>query len=166
MDFMARLRDWLARHPLKEPTHANRAAYTAEVMARVKARVSAPHAPGVRVQNRLAWGWPRLAAGLAAAAASVLLALTVHGAWRGQRLARAAAEEAEVLVALDEEALPLREEDLLLLAEMPAETDEQWLDETLQLLEELDEALPDDATSGGSEEEWLKELERLEIADG
>ena len=36
---------WLSRHPLKGPSGIDRAQYTAEVMARVKAQVSPALAP-------------------------------------------------------------------------------------------------------------------------
>ena len=40
--------------------------------------------------------------------------------------------------------------------------DDLWIEETLQLLEELDEELPEDAFDDWSDEDWLEELELLD----
>ena len=40
--------------------------------------------------------------------------------------------------------------------------DAAWLEETLQLLEALDEDLPVDSSDGWSDEEWLNEIEMLD----
>lgn len=52
------------------------------------------------------------------------------------------------------------------LAELPTD-DETWIQQTLQLLEELEQS--DDATSAGepaqSDDEWLQELEMIDEAD-
>jgi len=45
-------------------------------------------------------------------------------------------------------------------AESPS-ADDQWVEETLQLLDEFDEDLSDE-TAGTSEEEWLEELQQLD----
>ncbi len=161
MDFTAWLRTWVARHPLKEPMDTSRTAYTTEVMERVKALAPTPNLAPSQVRNNLVWGWgwPRLAVGLATAAAAVFVVFTMDETRHQRRLARSITDQAEILTALDEDALP-PDEDLLLLAETPA-TDEEWLEQTLQLLEELDEELPADAASEDSEAEWLQELEML-----
>lgn len=159
MDVVDWFRAWVAHHPLKQPADANRASYTAEVLARVKALAPTPPAPSQNAWPQLAWRWPQLAVGLATAAASVFVLFSIQQTWHQRQLARAVTEEAEVLVALDEDVLPL-EEELLLLAETPA-ADEQWLEELSQVLEAFDEDVPLDDDSL-SDDEWLKTLEQLD----
>ena len=67
------LLSWLTRHPLKEPTDMNRAQYTAEVMAKIKAAESPAPAPA-----RVWLSWPRLAMTLATVAAGMLIMLSVR----------------------------------------------------------------------------------------
>lgn len=139
-----KLFSWLSRHPLKGPADMNRAQYTAEVMAKIKAAESpVPALTPVRF-----WlPWPRLAMTLATVAAGVLIMMSVtHQAPR--QLAQPPEPVASVV-----------------LAESQASED-QWLDETLQLLDELDEdTSSSDSAGDGSEEEWLQELELLDETD-
>ena len=42
-------------------------------------------------------------------------------------------------------------------------TDEQWIEQTLQVLEQLDEGIPpEDAVEGTSDDEWFEELQILD----
>ena len=141
---------WLTRHPLKGPSSIDRAQYTAEVMARVKAPAQpapAPPArrllsPGRAAQFWLPWppacraaaqAW-RLALTMATVAAGILLMLTVTHPTSRRMFQLAQSQAAE----------------------------DQWLDDTLQLLDELDENVSDEATGNASQEDWLEELKQLD----
>ena len=176
MDFEAWFQRWLTRHPLKESTERDRASYTAEVMTIVKALAPAPTESMVKGWRRqVVWGWPRLA--LVAATALAGLAFVVFATTRhsGGRLAREIGRETQLLAALEGEGMAplngndvealthdLETADTLLLAESPPR-DEQWIEQTLQLLDELDEEVPVDASGGdSSEQDWIQELEVLD----
>lgn len=106
----------------------------AQYTAEVMDRVKAQASPAPAPAPARTWlPWPRLVLTMATVAAGILLMLTVT-----QPTSRR----------------------MLQLAESP-EAEDQWLDDTLQLLDELDESDADEAT-GASEEDWLKELEQLD----
>ena len=134
------LLSWLTRHPLKSPTDIDRAQYTAEVMAKIKAQVQPAPAPA---PVRIWLPWPRLAMTLATVAAGILIMMTVT-----HQASRQLAHPPEAV----------------LIAESPA-ADDQWLEDTLQLLDELDEDVSSETAGDGSEEEWLEELELLDETD-
>ncbi len=138
MDWLTR---WLARHPLRQPPAWNRARYTREVMARVQRL-----APGACAPARTrGWWWPQLALTAATAALGVLFAVGVNRAHE-----RAAMREAAAPMAAG----------AYQLAESPEGNDE-WLDGTLALLEQLDEEA--DATDdAGDDTRTLRELEQLD----
>ena len=149
MDGASWFRRWLSRHPLKEPSDLDRAQYTTEVMDRIRAleqpvAVSAPAA----ARRRMLWLRPALVAMTAAAAVAVVLLVR-----------RSDQSQLTVVQGLDdsqpETARALR------LAESPSE-DEQWLEETLRLLEEFDEELPEDVFEDWSDDDWLDELQMLD----
>ncbi|GEM_PF-6842130 len=149
MTFSEWLDRWGHRHPVKAPA-PDPSAFTSQVMRRL---ADAPAAEPWRLP-RLAW-----VTALAAAAVIVVLRLPTSPG----RLAAAIARDADVLAALGE---PV-EDDLsdealaaFLLAEAPADNDETWLAETMQLLEQLDESLPEGDSA--DDEEWLRELDMLE----
>ena len=121
---------WLTRHPLKRPSGIDRAQYTAEVMARVKAQTSPAPAP---TPVRFWLPWPRLVLTMATVAAGVLLMLTVTHPTSRRMFQLAESQDAE----------------------------DQWLDDTLQLLDQLDENATDEAT-GASEDDYLEELKQLD----
>lgn len=175
MDFTGWLTTWLTRHPLKAPPELGQARYTAEVMAKIKAM--APARSPVGMSQWLSW--PRLAlAGVGAA--GVLMLLVVNASRSSQvplaeRLTQAAQTLAEVDEPLPElmngQAVTELAQDLeaedhqLILAESSASQEQQWLDQTLELLDQLDEDVPgvnSDEPSGNDEEEWLKELDTLD----
>ena len=124
---------WLSRHPLKGPADdMDRAQFTAEVMAKIKAEESPAPAPA-----RTWMPWPRLAWTLATVAAGILIMMSVtHQAPR----------------------------QLAQIAESPAiASEDQWLDETLQLLDELDENAASGESAGNeADDQWLQELESLD----
>lgn len=187
MDFSTWLQSWLKRHPPKAPPHhMAQQQYTADVMARIKAD---PMQQVYRVRPVRSWlSWPRLALTVATATAGALIALTVFRVTQPPQVAEAptppavlaqvVAQEAELLAELEEGKADLLIENgdtldralettdtLLLLAEAPAsQNDEQWLEETMQLLDQLDEG----ASSGseeGSDDDWLDDLQLLDETD-
>lgn len=148
MDFAAWFKTWLARHPLNAPTDLGRSSYTAEVMARVKALAEPAPAPA----PARSWAaWPRWALTGAVAAAGMAIAFGVaRSIRRDEPLARDPASTPQILR----------------LAES-SPSDESWVEETLQLLDQLDEDISEDASSdaAGADEEWLDELEMLDERD-
>ncbi len=175
MDFTSWVRRWLTQHPLKEPAETDRAQYTAEVMARVR-RLAQP-APAPR---RVWWLRPVLVT-VTAAAAVVLVVGRVNQA--PIRVAHDA-EDGPMVAAVDKQPLiaqPAVPEDALveefaqsveefllaealILAESSSE-DEAWLEETLRLLDALDEDLPEGDTGDWSDDDWLDELDLFEDED-
>ena len=144
MDFATWLKTWLTRHPLKEPTTLDRADYTREVMARAKALDQPVPSPA-----RSWFPWPRLVLAVVTAAAGLALVI-----WTANRSTSQVAQAPAHTT--------------LTLAESPA-GDAQWIEETVQLLEQLDEndGVSQDATGGASnsDEDWLNELEMLDEGD-
>ena len=176
MNFATWLRSRLARYPLKEPPAFDRARYTAEVMERVQA-LGEP-APALRPSGPwLAWG-PRLALAAVAVAVAFVVVGRVRSPGPEQPLAEQIADDAQLLAALDEplplapvapdDAEELAQElaamDALLLAEAPP-SDDEWIEQTLNLLEQLEEDLPEDASDEPSGDEWLDELQWLDDRD-
>lgn len=145
MDVTTWLKTWLSRHPLQMPPEPDRARYTADVMARIRAleRPAASPAP-----IRLWAGWPRPALAWASAAAGLLLVIGVLSivSGRSTQLARHGQQ--------------------LVLAESPT-TDEAWLEETMALFDLLDEEIAAESAgeSFDTEEDWLQELQWLDEAD-
>lgn len=152
MEFLTWLRTWLTRHPLKEPADAARAHYTAEVMARVRAVGSLPGGSPARVPVRpwARWshslrqvvGWPRFAVAMATAAG---VAFAVHTA---SQTRRQLAQQPQGVTVSD------------------PSSDEEWLEQTLQLLEQLEEdSSTETAGDGADEEDWLEELQWLDDSE-
>ncbi len=170
MEFTAWLREWLVRHPLKEPRDLDRSRYTAEVMAKVKALGE----PLPSSAPRYRWlTWPQL--GWMATAAAFGVVVMVGTIERSHvRLAGQISRDVQVLSSVDDAAIDALVEsdpeiladdletiDALVLAEA-APSDDQWIAQTLELLEQVGS---DDATepSGDSDdEEWLDELQTLD----
>ena len=166
VDVVAWLKEWLIHHPLRSPSEGVQASYTAEVMARIK--TSEAPAP--------AWRWrprPRVAFALGTAAVCGLTALmVVHRA--PTQLAQQVEQSWQLLSELGEwDALPIGDLDeevrtvdhLMMLAEsQPASDDEAWIEQTIELLNTLDEpsAVPAEPQSL---EELLQELESLDESE-
>jgi len=175
MDFSTWLRTRLARYPLKEPPAFDRTRFVAEVMERVNA-LGGP-TPALRPAGRW-WAWPRLALAAAAVAVALLVVGRVQSPGPGRPLVEQIADDAQVLAALDEllplapvapdDAEGLAQElaamDALLLAEAPPSED-AWFEQTLTLLEQLEEDLPEGAADDPSGDEWLDELQWLDEHD-
>lgn len=177
MNFSTRLTNWVARHPLKEPPHHNPAWFTAQVMQRVKALQQPARASAfIRMQPWLSW--PRL--GLTAALATTTVVLLTASMQRTSgRLAEAVLRDAQVLDALDDTAVDpavngdaellaqeLQLHDALMLAEaLPS--DDQWIEQTMQLLDQLDQDVAEGSasnTSAPSTDDDL--LNELQLFDG
>jgi len=92
-----------------------------------------------------------------------------------QQLATEITRDSQLLAALDDTGLEplgatdeveaLTEDvellDLMTLAESPP-SDADWIEQTLQLLEEIDEDAPEETTGDTDEEDWLNELQLLD----
>ena len=178
MEFTAWIRQWLIQHPLKAPERVSREAYTAQVMARVKGEVEQAASPlHVARSVRIAWPWPRLALAALTVAAVVIIVTNMRQE-TSLHIAQEVTRSSQLLAALDEPvtdsmaprdleamAKELEEADRLTLAEAPP-SDDQWLEQTLQLLEQFDEdasvGKTDDASS---DEDLLKEIQNDEQSD-
>lgn len=160
MDFQQWLKQWFSHHPAKDPVSQDRAAYTAEVMQRVKELEAPAQAPAP------VWSWWRPTLALAAAAGIVLL--VVSKIEQTPQIAEEISSQPETIqvVSIPEVRSPQAAEPAplppaMVLAE-DADQDTAWLEETLLLLEALDEDLPMDSSDGWSDEQWLDEIELLD----
>lgn len=139
MDLTTWLTQWLHRHPLKAPPVEGRSRYTDEVMARVRRLAPAGPAP---VRRWLPWPG-RVVLAFASIAAGIAVTVAVSQAVCVPGFTPPAA--------------------VAVLAESPADDDQAWLEETLELLDDLEEDLPGDALQ--DDESWLEELEMLNDAE-
>ena len=179
MDFTTWLQQWLARHPLKmrDLNAEDRARFTQTVMQRMPAPASAA-TPGWRALLASLLR-PQLALGMAAAAILAVLlvgrqapgpaAVAQAGPSVEERALIVAAlndPTSDVLAAVDEQALAdeLMAQDALMLAEATPTADEQWLNQTLELLQQFDEDVSSDGAEA-SDEEWLQDLQLLDDAE-
>lgn len=169
MDFATWWHTWLTRHPLKAPSTIDASRFTAEVMARVRALRAMPAEP-LRWRWSALLGWPRLALATATLAALGVAVTLGTLQWSQARIARAVTQDAQLLAALDEmpELSPDDDAELMdrmVLAEATP-SDEDWLEQTIQMLEQVDEDDPSAASNEpSSEEDWLDELELLDETD-
>ena len=171
MDFSRWLTTWLTRHPLKEPADLDRAAYTREVISKIRGQAHRAPAAATR------W-WILTNPGLAlAAAVAVVLVVTTVQRSSGLQLAQRALRDAALLAGVDENGVDLPGDeterladdlellDTLVLAEAPP-SDDAWIQQTMQLLDQLDEdPASKDSSTDRSEEEWLDDLEMLDQDD-
>ena len=165
-DWMSR---WLRRHQMKSLPEEERARYTAEVMANVKALASAAGTPAAEFRARPVLGlWPRLWVAAATALATGMLIVGLHRPSPEVALIRDAQQLAQIEHLLPEAA---EEEDLsqelelmdtMMLAEADTSQDEVWIEQTLQLLEQTEELPEDNADSEESDDSWMNELELLD----
>jgi len=160
-DFLARLNAWLTRHPLKTPSESFRASYVEEVMARIR---TTPRPSPVLWFPR-----SRLALALGTAFAGVL-AFAVLMNRAPSQMARQVEQDWQVLATVGElPELPLGDlteemqaiDQMMLAQAEPALDEEAWIDETLELLNDLDEE-PEVSSDEEVLEEWLRELEVLD----
>ena len=175
MDFTAWLTRWLTRHPLKEPTGIERARYTAEVMTKIQA-VEQPSL----VPVRHGFPWLRLALVVATAAAGVAVVIVTTRP-SSQRLTEQVSRESQLLATFesdselltadhhDAEALAQEMEtmDTVVLAESQP-GDNRWIEQTVQLLEQLNQDMPADTSSEGGSvtgTDWIEELKQLDEND-
>lgn len=172
MDFSRWLTGWLTRHPLKEPTDPDRTAYTREVISKLKVQAAPARATTPRW-----WILTNPAMAFAAAAAVVLVVMMVRKPSESL-LTQRALHDAALLAAVGENGVELPGDeterladdlellDALVLAEAPP-SDDAWIQQTMQLLDQLDEdpSSDDASTDGGDDEEWLNDLEMLDQDD-
>ena len=139
MDWLTR---WFSQHPLRRPPAWDRAQYTRQVMARVR-RLEADRRAPARLP---AWlPWPRLALAAATAAAGLLLTI---GALRMSSGRLAATGSAAGTYRLAES----------------ADADDRWVEDTLLLLEQLDEEI-EAADEDLDDHDWLDELKQLDESE-
>jgi len=156
-DFRIWLAQWVARHPVRTPGQAPDASYAEDVMRRVKAASVPQERPAA------AW-WLRPWPAIAVACASVAVVASLVAERQPVRVAERADQDLRVLDALgvapdapeDVTEEELRGLDQLVLAEAQRDADEEaWIEQTLQVLDGLEE-----------EPEALHELqEELELLD-
>lgn len=131
---------WLTRWLVRHPLKTpeqDRSRFTAEVMARVRRLAESPSPEARPALWRPRWVFA------AVAAAGLVVVLRVAG--RSEQVAQAP-ESSRIQL---------------------AESDDWWIDETYQLLEQLeaDTGEPIADPSGASEDDWFNELELLEESD-
>ena len=147
MDVITWLHRWLSRHPLKEPTDADPSRYTAQVMARIRAVEQPKPSLG---RGRVAWLPGVLRPAVATMATVTVGAAVVLLLGRGDEARQGVTQR------------PTESHGQLMLAEEPLE-DDQWLVETLQLLETFDEEFPEETwLEDSSDEDWLRALEQVD----
>ena len=176
MEFTAWLREWLGRHPLKEPPELDGERFTAEVMSRVNTLSQPSQARGS--QGTL-HRWPFMRLGFVAAAAAAGIALIV-GAIAQSKSQRAdhSLHEAQLLAMIEDVDLAIQEapeaddpealaeeaeftDQLTVLAEATP-SDQQTIEQTLQLLEQLDEESFEGAVDDSSDRTLIEELQQLD----
>lgn len=168
MEFMTWLRGWLARHPLKEPDQTQRQQYTADLMKRVHAlpkpaRSTQP--AGWAIRQWLTW--PGFAMACATALVVIVMVGLRHNALQVAKQMQEEPEPSRMQVAqLPPAYVPpiaaVMKPDSVRLAEAQGD-DEQWLEQTLLLLEDLNESgSAESSSSNDSSEQWLEELKQLD----
>ena len=182
MDFSTWFRAWLWRHPLNAPATLSEPQYTTEVMARVRRLASTPSASTAAVTQPLVWGWPRLVLSAMSVAAGVVLTVGLVRHSREQT-ASGVAQDTEFLAQLGKQPESLLADDpdnlageLEAVDETTIETmtlaestpdDEAWLEQTLQVLDQMDQdAVPQaDTSERSSEDDWIDELQLLDESE-
>lgn len=175
MNFDAWFRTWVARHPLKTLRRDDPAQYTAEVMERIRT------IPQPAPASAVPWHWPAWTpTGLSVATAVVVLFL-ILGVFKPStvQLADHIIKESDVLAKFDETTIgepvveddaeelaqELQHRDTLLLAEATP-SDDQWINDNLNLLEQLNQEDPADETGPSStDSDWLEELKQLDESE-
>ena len=144
MDLPIWLRTWMARHPLKAPPDYDPAQYTAEVMATIRTTVTPRPARSLRPPWPWAVlaSWPRPTLALAGALGLIVVLLIVQRVIPQRLLA-------------GDTAPPPRQ-----LAE-DVSSDAEWIQQTLDLLEQFDEDVPVNNPSA-DDEKWLDDVDMLE----
>lgn len=171
MSFSTWLSGWLSKHPVKTPP-VDAQDYTRQVMARIQ------EAPAQRPAFSLAAFLPQLAVGaLAAALAMALLRPSVQPGVSGlvaQAGLLAALDDAFPLEALDADDIGglMEASDAIQLwtfaEDAAADSDQEWLEQTLGLLEQFDDPTSADASVDGGaaeDDDWLQELQMLDAVD-
>lgn len=172
MDFVQWIQDMLRRYPMK-PKHftpEERQAFTQGVMQRVRALEAQPQPVAVRSWS---WNWalPRLAVGVAMASLIFSVVWYQRPVLMQPGTMLASSQDLEVLHAFDAldenamvdelELLVDEAEDMqwMLLAEQAVSSDQEWIEQTLEVLDAFNEL---DLPAEEMDELWLEELDLLE----
>ena len=153
------LRNWLGRHPLKNPPEELQRDYVRQVMEKIQPEPAPAREPVWRL-----WTPPRLAFAGALAAAALVVAVhraPVRSADPIEREAQVLMDAGELASLIDnhlEEAL--EEQDRIVLAEA-VEQEKWWSDfvKDSQLLEELDETSSQEQGKVANDSDLLKEIQ-------
>ena len=152
MDFSTRLRSWLAGYPVKLPAEHNAAQYTADVIERVRA-IERPSAAPVPRQT-----WRHLTWFAAVATAALIMVVTGRQLGHGPLGPSGGLAFHPALTNGETEAMAqeMAVLDAMVIAEAEPSADEEWIDETLLLMEQLGEDASADPTS--DEDRLLEDL--------
>jgi len=180
MDVGSWIRRWVLRHPLKTPAADDRQQFTADVMARIKALEQPAPQPMILHSLRSLrsqWAWPRIAVVASTAALVALVAGRLeHAPPKASQVVQQLEHDAQLLAALGEPAVMASSDDLEELAQELEDYDtmllaqsggdeSDWIEHTMELLDQLNEDPSEDATGDSSDEDWLRELEFLDDSD-
>lgn len=175
MDVTMWVHHWLNRHSVKLPPMHDAAAFTQEVMQRVRTVAQSREAASASAW-RWNW-WPQM--GLALAAASVAL-VVLRPIASTDRIVKRILHDDALLSTLDDASAPAIETDspealaanlqmwdYLQLAQSPTSSDEAWIEQTLQVLDAVDESVskndsPESTPDSSTDDPWLEELDWLE----
>lgn len=172
MEFLTWFRTWFTHHPINTPAPYDPTQYTAAVMERIRAAEQPARRPAL-VSSWLSW--PRLSLAVATAAAGLLVIVSsvrqshnrlAQAILQGSALL-AAVNDANVDPAINGDVDVLTEEletlDTMMLAQSPP-SDERWVEQTLELLDQVgeDESSANDSADLTNEEEWVDELRQLD----
>ena len=144
MDLATRFKQWMNRTTVRIPSQHDPAQYTAQVMERVRASSR----PAVAAAPLVFWrSWSRVGLATALAAAAIFVWVV-----RPQRSSVQVAQQIDQQVAV--------------LAESNS-TDEEWLEQNLQILNEVDDGAPleDLDASSQDDESLIEELQLLDKGD-
>lgn len=176
MIFEAWLRKFIQQHPIKAAAPSEPAAFTAEVMARVRELPQPVLAQKPMIAVRNAWfALPRLSFALAAAAVAVVLVAVAHSRTMPGRLAGDILQGSQVLAAFSD-GEPLLDNDIEALADdvntseglmrvaenQSSPEDAGWIEQMSQVLDQLDEDAAANTDSDPVGSSWQDELEMLD----
>ena len=177
MSFEAWLRQYIQRHPVKEPAAAESSPFTARVMEQVR-ELPQPHSAPGRQPAAITWpNWLTLPSVSFALAAVVALVVVLNSRAAPGRVAKDVLEKAKVLAAFGDGEPSLENdievivddvdtgERLLRVAADQGSSDEAgWIEQMSQALDQLDDSAAPDTASDSAGSNWQDELEMLDDA--